>query len=183
MSIGPAVIATPLTQAPVPQSPASLPAGNGGTPSRTEFSSMLNGAPDSASASLAPQAAPGPERPAQGGVTPHNQLGDQVLNGLRKLGKSIEAMSNMGAPSHDPKPSSTAKASFAAKPKSSNAPPEGTAQTRDLGSDLREMHAMWEGGMQHQRQLYKTVFEFELVQESAQSMMKSLKSLLTQGGG
>ncbi len=183
MSIGPAVITTPLTQAPVPQSPASFPADNGGAPSRTEFSSMLNGAPGGIPASPAPQAAPSPERPAQGGVTPHNQLGDQVLNGLRKLGKSIEAMSNMGAPSHDPKPLSTATTSSAAKPKPSNAPPEGAAQTRDSGSDLREMHAMWEGGMQRQRQLYKTVFEFELVQESAQSMMKSLKSLLTQGGG
>lgn len=186
MSISPAVVATPLTQAPGVQAPPSPLDGGGtqGAAPQADFSSMLNGG-----AAPLPQAAPAPALPGQGvpgqgAIASHDRLGDQVLNGLRKLGKSVEAMGNMGLPPHG------AKAPSAAKPALPNtAPPggvptqQGATPTQDLASNFRDMHAMWEGGMQHQKQLYATVFEFELVQESAQSMMKSLKSLLTQGGG
>ena len=175
MSISPGVVAIPLTQAPGVQAPPSLPSGGGdtqGTSPQADFSSMLNSA-----AVPFPQAAPAPALPGQGAIASHDRLGDQVLNGLQKLGKSVEAMGNMGAPPRN------AKASSAAKPALPNTAPQGGTPTQDLASNLRDMHAMWEGGMQHQKQLYATVFEFELVQESAQSMMKSLKSLLTQGGG
>lgn len=179
MSISPAVVATPLTQAPGVQAPP-LPLDGGGTQGaapQADFSSMLNnGAVPPPQAAPAP-ALPGQDVPGQGAVASHDRLGDQVLNGLRKLGKSVEAMGNMGLPPHD------AKAPSAAKPALPDTVPQGGAPTQDLASNLRDMHAMWEGGMQHQKQLYATVFEFELVQESAQSMMKSLKSLLTQGGG
>ena len=173
MSIGPAVVATPLTQAPVAQTPASPSAGSGGRPSQAEFSSMLN----SAATSPAPHLAPEPKPLAQGLIAPHNRLGDQVLNGLQKLGKSVEAMGNFGATPH------ATKAPSAAKPSASAAPSQANPATQDFNSNLRDMQAIWEGGMQRQKQLYQTVFEFQVVQESAQSMMKSLKSLLTQGGG
>ena len=173
MSIGPAVVATPLTQAPVAQTPASASAGSGGTPSQAEFSSMLNSA---AATSPAPQLAPEPKPLAQGLIAPHNRLGDQVLNGLQKLGKSVEAMGSFGATPHGTTSSAT-------KPSASAAPSQGNPATQDFNSNLRDMQAIWEGGMQRQKQLYQTVFEFQVVQESAQSMMKSLKSLLTQGGG
>lgn len=178
MSISPAVVATPLTQAPGVQAPPAPLDGGGtqGTSPQADFSSLLN-----SGAVPPPQAAPAPALPRQGAIASHDRPGDQVLNGLQKLGKSVEAMGNMGVPPHD------AKAPSAAKPALSNTAPQGASQggtpTQDLASNLRDMHAMWEGGMQHQKQLYATVFEFELVQESAQSMMKSLKSLLTQGGG
>ena len=173
MSIGPAAIATPLIQAPVTQMPANLSAGSGGGPSQAEFSSAL----DNAAANPPPQVALEPKPLAQGLIASHNRLGDQVLNGLQKLGKSVEAMGSFGATPHG------AKVPSAAKPSPSAAPSQTNPATQDFNSNLRDMQAMWEGGMQRQKQLYQTVFEFQVVQESAQSMMKSLKSLLTQGGG
>ncbi len=171
MSISPGAVAIPLTQTPGVQAPASFPSGSDtpGTSPHADFSSMLD-----SGAVPPPQAAPAPALPRQGAIAPHDRLGDQVLNTLQKLGKSVEAMGNMGAPSRD------AKAPSAAKAAPPSTAPQGGAPRQDFASDMR---AMWEGGMQHQKQLYATVFEFELVQESAQSMLKSLKSLLTQGGG
>lgn len=132
---------------------------------------------DSAATSPAPWPAPEVKVPAQGAVTPHNRLGDQVLNGLHKLGKSVEAMSKLGTAPRDTKTPSVAK------PASSAGPAQNSPATQSFDSNLRDMQTMWEGGMQQQKQLYQTVFEYAIVQESAQSMMKSLKSLLTQGGG
>ena len=102
-----------------------------------------------------------------------NGLGDQVLNGLEKLGRSMEKFNAMGSAPTRPTP-----AVMTAPVDPGNAAHAG-ANTDPLGA----LHDMWQDGIQQQKQLYATVFEFELVEESSESMMKSLKSLLTQGGG
>ena len=90
------------------------------------------------------------------------------LDGLEKLGRNIQDFEALDQ---------TRQPAAAATPASPR------TQAAQAQSGLRDLHDMWESGMRQQKQLYATVFEFELVEESSQSMMKSLKSLLTQGGG
>lgn len=136
-----------------------------------DFLNVIDGMRASNPAGVQPAALEQPLRPGRLGSG--NTLGDQVLDGLQKLGRNLQdfnAMSDM--PAH-------------ATPAAASAPlPNGQASAAGRGSDpASALHDMWETGMQEQKKLYSTVFEFELVEESSQSMMKSLKSLLTQGGG
>lgn len=188
MSISPGLIAVPSTGAPGLQTPASIPAneavqGSGASP-KADFEAMMG---NGAAKLQAPQPGTGPQAYRAGSIARGGNLGDQVLGSLEKLGHSVEAMGKMGsAPASKP-----SKAPAAGTP-SANAPPANApspapaakdAAQKPGGAGMSDLRAMWETGMQHQKQLYATVFEFELVQESAQSMLKSLKSLLTQGGG
>lgn len=102
-----------------------------------------------------------------------NGLGNQILNSLEKLGRNLESFNAMGTA-----PSRVSQAVGTVSPRVKGAPPGG--QNSD---PVGALHDMFESGMHEQKQLYSTVFQFELVEESSQSMMKSLKSLLTQGGG
>ncbi len=184
MSIGPAIIAVPPVNAPGSQAPGSPApgspapsgapaAGAGGDPgasTHADFASALkNGGPvdPARQVSAQPVAAYRP-----GTIAPRNTLGDQVLGGLEKLGRSVESMDAWGSP-----PPATKTA--AAKAPSS----QGGAQKLGASSPASEMRDLFDAGIRHQSQVYATMFNFELIQETSQSMLKSLKSLLTQGGG
>ena len=181
MLIDPGMAAAPLVSAPgsqVPSSPLMAEAGNGASaPLHAEFQSMLgNGA---AGAPTQPAGAD-PQAYRQGTVAPGNRLGDQVLSSLKKLGQNVEGMGAWGAEKPGAK-----KPGAKAQPPSAPSP-DGTlngAPSQGASSAVSEMRDLFDTGMRQQSQMYATVFNFELVQESSQSMLKSLKSLLTQGGG
>ncbi len=193
MSISPGLIAVPLTGAPGLQTPASIPAneavqGSGASP-KADFEAMMG---NGAAKLQAPQSGTSPQAYRAGSIARGGNLGDQVLGSLEKLGHSVEAMGKMGsvpasklskAPSAGIPSANTPSANASSANAPSPAPAAKDAAQKPGGADMSDLRAMWETGMQHQKQLYATVFEFELVQESAQSMLKSLKSLLTQGGG
>ena len=122
-----------------------------------------------------PTATPAAFQPAlhRGILGNGNALGDQVLNGLEKLGRSMEKFNAMGSA-----PTRPASAVMTVP-----SDPKATSQAGAKADPLGTLQDMWQDGIQQQKQLYATVFEFELVEESSESMMKSLKSLLTQGGG
>jgi len=174
MSISPGIVAMPLIDAPGFGAPSSLPAsgvgGDGSALSQAEFSSMLN---NGGAESHVQHGVADPHSPRQGTVSHEVRLGDQVLSGLEKLGRSVEAMNDLG-------PKSPASGAPPATAASQNAASQNGAPKQGAGNALDNL---FEVGLQHQQQVYMKVFEFELVEESAQSMMKSLKSLLTQGGG
>ena len=175
MSIGPGVMAAPLVNAPGPQLPptgaANQAGGGDGASAHADFLSTLKHADPAQQVAAQPLPA---DRP--GALAPRNTLGDQVLGGLEKLGRSVEAMQAMDAA----KPA-TKVAAATARP--STAPPQKGAQQPGASNPLGEMRDLFETGLRHQSQVYATVFNFELIQETSQSMLKSLKSLLTQGGG
>ena len=106
-----------------------------------------------------------------GAISHEVRPGEQILRGLEKLGRSIEAMDKAG----EKKPVPPAPSSKAAPP--------GKTATQGTDNAMNEMEKLAYDAMNHQRQAYAKAFEFEVIQGSAQSMLKSLKSLLTQGGG
>ena len=143
-------------------------AGNGAPSSGSDPAADARDAFSSLLADARPAAPAGSQPPRRGILGSGNGLGDQVLGALEKMGRSMETFNAMGS----------------APPPAPGAPAgERRAAARAPRASRRALHDMWQSGMQQQKQLYATVFEFELVEESSQSMMKSLKSLLTQGGG
>lgn len=177
MSIGPGVIAVPPVNAPGLQESSGVPVAQAGGGAaawpHADFASALNaGAADPAQQVTArPMAAYRP-----GAIAPRNTLGDQVLGGLEKLGRSVEAMEGWGSPRPAPK-------TAAAPAASAGAAPQHGAQKQNQSDPVSDMRNLWETSMRDQRQTYSTMFNFELIAESSQSLLKSLKSLLTQGGG
>ncbi len=188
MSIAPGLTAVlpvnaPGLQAPGLQAPASASPG--------DFASALRGSVDAApQAPIAPATQPGAAyRP--GAIAPRNTLGDQVLGGLEKLGRSVEAMQGLGAPGAMEKSIAAktrgatdlaAKSPVAGGPGAGGAPRPGP-QPDKAGDPVNQMRELWATSMRDQRQSYSLMCDFELISQSSQSMLKSLKSLLTQGGG
>lgn len=114
-------------------------------------------------------------------------LGENISGSLRKFGQTIDRMETMGAhkprgarAGQEPAPGST-QPSVLPGPAERN---PGTARRAKAGEDhINEAMEMAQDALGHQAQLYKVMMDFTLVHSSAESLNKSLKTLLTQGGG
>lgn len=115
-------------------------------------------------------------------------LGEDVSAGLRRFGETMNRMEQMGT--YKPSGSRAGQGSArtaASQPSVLPGPAEkglvpggGTRTAEDYIAKAEEMA---QDAMARQSQLYKVVMDFTLVHSSAESLNKSLKTLLTQGGG
>lgn len=114
--------------------------------------------------------------PVQHGHLIQSGAGSQILDGLEKLGRSVQSFNNWGS----------GKAAVRPATMTSQAPQEAVAATGAGGSQeagSNPMGTLWSDAMYDQEQMYATAFNVQLVMDSSESLMKALKSLLTQGGG
>ena len=130
-------------------------------------------------------------------------LGEDILGSLRRFGQTVGRMEEMGAfkPRAAQAAASQAAASQAATSLAGHGSAPGAAQPPALLPGPAEQHpragrsvragedhieaamAMAQDALGHQAQLYGVMMNFTLVHSSAESLNKSLKTLLTQGGG
>lgn len=138
------------------------------------------------------------QAPGEGGTRPADTpapflggapagLGEEVVAGLRRFGRTVGKMEDIGAFKKRAIPGAEALPGGAPQPpvlpgpaeldpKSIRRPPSGQeviGQAMDMARD----------SLGQQAQLYRVMMDFTLVHSSAESLNKSLKTLLTQGGG
>ena len=113
-------------------------------------------------------------------------LGEQILGSLQKFGQTVGKMEEMGMA----KPGRTLSDGQAASVFQPSAPLLGPVQHNQGGNrpqtadeNIKQALGKAEEALGHQAQLYGVMMDFTLVHSSAESLNKSLKTLLTQGGG
>ncbi len=142
-----------------------------------------------------PPAAGGPQPNAAGvpariqvlGSSGQTGLGEDVIASLRKFGQTVGKMEDIGAYKQSGARSNGGPAAGAPQPSALPGPaeqdPKGARRTQAGQDYIGQAVEMANESLGQQAQLYKVMMDFTLVQSSAESLNKSLKTLLTQGGG
>ncbi len=135
-------------------------------------------------AQLLAQPRPSEARLEAGGTS---GVGEQLSAGLQRFGQTIGKMEQIGAYKQHGAQAGQAPTSAAAQPTVLPGPAEqnlGAARRAQTGQDhISQAMGMAHDALGQQAQLYKVMMDFTLVHSSAESLNKSLKALLTQGGG
>ena len=117
-------------------------------------------------------------------------LGDAVLGTLQRFGRTVQTLDAMGSWAQPGSAAADAPAlprGPAAAPLAAPGNPSPAPQVAHLDVQVQavfdQTRALWSEGMEAQAKMYSAAFELGLVEASAESVNKSLKTLLTQGGG
>lgn len=102
-------------------------------------------------------------------------IGHQVLDGLERFGRSLSEFNSWG---HRTSPVQPAMLESQAPPTSAGG---SSVQVGDAGTD--RLMAFEQTAEQEQARNFATELDVEVAVDSSGALMKSLKSLLTQGGG
>ena len=111
-------------------------------------------------------------------AVPHSGTGgDEILNSLQRFSQAVQDIGKLGAHA----PTTQLHPGPAASPV--GAPANAPDQQLPASNAVDELQHMFSDGMAAQAKMYGAVFNLGLVQSSGESVNKSLKSLITQGGG
>lgn len=120
-------------------------------------------------------------------------IGEDIFGSLRKFGQTIGRMEEMGG--YRPRsaqagnvqagqaPATSARQPSAVLPGPAEQDPRAGRRAQSGEDHINKAMEMAQDALGHQAQLYKVMMDFTLVHSSAESLNKSLKTLLTQGGG
>ena len=164
--------------------PGGAPCGGGdaASPQAEQFAQLL-----ASSATGAGQQPPLDAQVANLQAGSRDGFGEDVLGALRGLGQTISKMESVGTYRARTGPASHDLGAASTQPPALPGPAErnpGASRRAKPGNDvIDQAMAMANDALGQQAQLYKVMMDFTLVQSSAESLNKALKTLLTQGGG